>query len=190
MTRKSHLFMVRPDLASLWSPCLPGGCTLRTYEPGDETAWLHIVRESLDATAGDDAFERRVRSDEEFLPERVFFALCRDRAVATASAFRKLAHGERTGYVHMLAVRPAFRGRGLGGAVLEACLHYFLEQGWNDAVLDTESTRTSAIRLYLAHGFQPFPETPQELDLWREVLVAEGRRDLAGRLRLRAGPNE
>ena len=82
----------------------------------------------------------------------------------------------------MMAVLPEFRRRGLGTALLRRCLIYFREQGWRDAVLDTEVSRPEAIRLYLANGFVPAPEIEEDVANWRAVLaraMGEGTPDLA-----------
>ena len=188
MRANRHLFMVRPNLDALPPVCLPKDFALRTYRPGDEAAWLEIIRMSFEEDQPADAFQRRIASDEAFRPERVLFSTFVEQPVGTVTAFQKLAHGDRTGYVHMLGVRPDFQKRGLGSALLRACLHYFRDQGWRDAVLDTEARRVPALRLYLAHGFLPFPENAEELTHWRTILSCEGRRDLAARLRQGACP--
>ena len=54
-------------------------------------------------------------SEESFRPERLFFVVTETgRPVAAAGALKKLLHGDRTGYLHMLAVLPEFRGGGWG----------------------------------------------------------------------------
>lgn len=186
--------MVRRDLQGVAQPVLPAGFHLRHYRPGDEAGWLEIIRRSYGGHWPNDTFARCVLSDESFRPERLFF-VAEERAdgveelVATAGAFQKLFHGDRTGYIHMLAVIPAYRNRGLGAALLRQCLLGFRAQGWGDAVLDTDATRLAAIRLYLAHGFRPFPELPGDLPAWREVLRQLGRADLAAGLRMPAVRN-
>ena len=102
-----------------------------------------------------------------------------------AGAFQKLCHGDRTGYVHMVAVLPRFQRRGLGSALLCQCLGYFARHGWRDAVLDTDTSRLPAIRLYLAHGFVPFPESNMERKSWEQMLPLLGRRDLVAKLEVR-----
>ena len=184
MTQGAHLFMVRPHLDGLTPATAPQGCSFRTYRPGDEAAWLDIIRRSYGGDLPETAFRRCILADDAFRPERLFFIDQGDQPVGTAAAFQKLFHGDKTGYVHMMAVLAEFRRRGLGTALLRQCLLYFREQGWRDAVLDTDPTHLSAIRLYLGHGFLPFPENVEEMQRWRDVLGAIGNAPLGDRLRL------
>jgi mycothiol synthase len=174
--------MIRPTLDDIPAPALPENFSFRSCRAGDEAAWLHIIRRSYGGDWPDDAFQRHMLSEESFRPERLFFVVTEaGRPVATAGALQKLLHGDRSGYLHMMAVLPEFRRRGLGTALLRRCLIYFREQGWRDAVLDTEVSRPEAIRLYLAGGFVPAPEIEEDVANWRAILVALGRGDLAER---------
>jgi ribosomal protein S18 acetylase RimI-like enzyme len=180
MSRAAHLFMVRPSLDHVPPPMPPANFSLRSCRAGDETAWLDIIRRSYGGDWPDDAFQRHMLSEESFRPERLFFAVTEAGCpVATAGALQKLVHGDRTGYLHMMAVLPEFRRRGLGTALLRRCLICFREQGWRNAVLDTEASRPEAIALYLANGFAPAPEIEEDVANWRAILVALKRPDLA-----------
>ena len=190
MPSHDHLFMVRPHLENVPEAATPAGFLLRSYQSGDEREWLEIVRSAYGDVWGDNAFDRCTRSDETFRPERLFFVALGARLVGAVGAFQKLIHGDRTGYVHMLAVRPDFRRRGLGSALLRRCLRSFREAGWKDAVLDTDTRHPEAVRLYLSHGFLPFPETQTELAVWANLLPSLGWERLAGELRLRALPGD
>jgi len=188
MPHTSHLFMIKPKLGAITRPPLPEGFALRTYRSGDEVAWLRIIQAATGEAWAENAFDKCVLSDVAFREERLFFATHDSAPVGTAGAFQKLYHGDRTGYVHMVAVLPRFQRRGLGSALLCACLRYFVNQGWQEAVLDTDTSRLSAIRLYLAHGFLPFPENGDEVKSWRKVLRLLGRQDLAEHLEAPSEP--
>lgn len=183
MLPRDHLFMARTHLRDLPFAPAPGGFALRTYRSGDEIAWLALIRAAYGGEWGDDAFERCVRSDETFRPERLILAESGGGIVGAVGAFQKLIYGEHTGYVHMLAVGPGFQRRGLGAALLSRCLTRFRDEGRREAVLDTEQGRLPAIRLYLHFGFLPLPETPDELDAWRRILPPLGYARMAERLR-------
>jgi ribosomal protein S18 acetylase RimI-like enzyme len=182
--------MVRRSLDHVPPPALPENFSLRSSRAGDEAVWLDIIRRSCGGDWPGDSFERHMLSEESFRPERLFFVVTEadafggraGRAVAAAGALQKLFHGDRTGYLHMMAVLPEFRRRGLGTALLRRCLIYFREQGWRDAALDTEVSRPEAIAFYLANGFVPALEIEEDAANWRAVLAALKRPDLAARL--------
>ncbi len=50
--------------------------------------------------------------------------------------------------------------------------------------------RLSAIRLYLAQGFVPFPESSGELKSWQQVLSLLGRDDLVAKLKVCVEPQD
>jgi mycothiol synthase len=64
------------------------------------------------------------------------------------------ATGLREGYVGQLGVRPAWRGRGLGSALLGRALVAYREEGYDRAGLDVDTENaTGALGLYERHGF-------------------------------------
>jgi ribosomal protein S18 acetylase RimI-like enzyme len=63
--------------------------------------------------------------------------------------------GARVGEIESLSVRPAYRGRGLGGrllAELQAALH---DDGVTDLILGVLAGNRAAQRLYERHGYRP-----------------------------------
>ena len=52
-----------------------------------------------------------------------------------------------------LLVMEPFRGRGIGGALLEHMVAVAQAHGARMAVLEAQSCNTAAIRFYLRHGF-------------------------------------
>ena len=109
-------------------------------DPGD---WWEELRDG--ASAGFDpslwflAFERRAI---------VGFSICREREV----------DGETIGWISVLGVRPAWRGRGLGEQLLEHSLNMLHERGLRRAALNVDTQNvTSALRLYTKLGMQPKP---------------------------------
>jgi len=182
--------MLRPHLRDLLPPAPPAGVTLRSFRAGDEAAWLDVIRAGYGGEWAPDTFERCIRSDESFRPERLQLAERNGRLIGVAGAFHKVIHGDHAGYLHMMAVRPEERRSGIGTALLRACLASFREQGRREVVLDTDASRLPAVRLYLRHGFLPFPETAAEMESWRGVLAEAGYGGIIKRLRLRAVPED
>ena len=76
------------------------------------------------------------------------FSICRERQDA----------GETIGWISLLGVRPRWRGRGLGEALLVQSLNAFHSRGRRRAALnvDVENT-TGALRLYTKVGMEPTP---------------------------------
>jgi ribosomal protein S18 acetylase RimI-like enzyme len=61
--------------------------------------------------------------------------------------------GETEGWVDMLAVLEDFRGRGIGGALLESAFHVFRAHGYGQVALNVDSDNpTGATNFYEAHG--------------------------------------
>ena len=62
----------------------------------------------------------------------------------------------------MLAVDPAARGRGVGAALVEACLELARAHGDHALVLSSQPQMRAAHRLYERLGFRPVPERDHE----------------------------
>ena len=187
MMHPDHLFMVRPDLDGLASAILPSGFEIHAEMPGSVAAWRRRVRSCLgpEALLGERAFDCGLTYSR--LCE---FAVMHKGVIAgTVTASQELVHGANSGYIDMLAVRPEYRGRGLGRALLAAAVEYFRKEGFERAVLDTSAHRAEATGLFLALGFLPFPETCRELDLWRGVLRHHQRGHFAATLRVGVVPD-
>jgi mycothiol synthase len=76
------------------------------------------------------------------------FAICRERE----------DDGEATGWISLVGVRPRWRGRGLGEALLLYSLHEFKRRGRRRAALNVDvDNTTGALRLYTKIGMKPTP---------------------------------
>src|SRR4051812_8867815 len=78
-----------------------------------------------------------------------------------------------------LYVRPTYRGRGLGRALLERLLAEAVAAGYQEAVFDTLDSMTAALALYRTLGFEPtepYNEHPVCGTLWfrKSLTTAEG----------------
>jgi ribosomal protein S18 acetylase RimI-like enzyme len=63
--------------------------------------------------------------------------------------------GERIGEIESLGVLPEWRGRGIGGRLLDALEEALTASGVRDLVLGALPGNTDAIRLYERRGFTP-----------------------------------
>lgn len=85
---------------------------------------------------------------------RLYLALW-DGAVAGCVALRR--ESAQAGEMKRLFVRPAYRGRGIGAALMERILSDARAIGYERVVLDTLPFLKSAIALYRARGFEDIP---------------------------------
>lgn len=95
---------------------------------------------------------------------------------ATASARLLPDQFPDAGYVHFVATSPAARGKGLGVTVTRAVLGCFADRGMQQAVLETDDQRLSAISMYLALGFVPEYRSADHLHRWSRVFASLGAR--------------
>jgi ribosomal-protein-alanine N-acetyltransferase len=57
--------------------------------------------------------------------------------------------------INNIAVHPEWRGRGIGGQVLEHLLEFALRQGCVEATLEVRPSNEVALRMYARAGFSP-----------------------------------
>jgi len=162
-----HFLQMRIDLGpSLQDPGLPEGLESRCFSSGaddaelfaafreafadhwgntevDETQWWRENRDEPNA-GFDPALWVVVREGGTIAG----FSICRERQDA----------GETIGWISLLGVRPRWRGRGLGEALLVQSLNSFQSRGRRCAALNVDvDNTTAALRLYMKIGMAPTP---------------------------------
>ena len=158
------LHVVCHPLDNLPDPALPPGMKVRPYARGrDDDSALETTNESFSnvmdfarATLEElrhwiesSAFREALRPVALDGQNMVGLCLC------TVSEGRGRMLGRMDGYVDTLCVRPAYRRRGLGSALLLSCLHSLKKAGMESATLDTPTDNPSeAMRLYEQVGFR------------------------------------
>jgi mycothiol synthase len=162
-----QLELDRDSLDGLPEVALPPGYRIRSYRPGDAAAWCRLVNEGIGPGWTEEKFEAEMARAVRFSPEDLLFAEVGGELVGTAWALRHWERPEEVGYVHMVAVAPAHRGRGLGRALTTAVLRRFREMGLTRATLRTDDHRLAAIKLYLSLGFRPTFSHPSHEARWR-----------------------
>jgi len=150
-----QLSMIRPDLEDLPEIDVPDGYGLRTYRPGDETAWCEIMNTGIGSGWTEERCIAELTNQDPFLPDGCVFVTKTDTGIATACAYDNGPEGVRAGQVHMVCAMPEHRGQGLGRIVTLAVLHYMWNHGFVSAFLGTDDFRLPAIKTYLGLGFVP-----------------------------------
>lgn len=148
-----EVWRMRRDLAQLPPPPLwPEGVSVRSFEAELDAAAVHALLERAYAHGGGSvaAFEiwlPAMTGDAEYDPELWLVAEA-DGAVAGA------ALSWTSSFVKDLAVDGAWRGRGLGTALLRQTMHVFAARGAAMLDLKVEADNPSgAVRLYEREGF-------------------------------------
>ena len=99
--------------------------------------------------------ESRTQFERDYFPANAGLWLATaDNLVAGCIALRELRSGGAVlGEIKRMYVRPAYRGRGVGDALLHALEAHAARCGYRELVLDTTDEMISAIRLYERNGY-------------------------------------
>ncbi|HOA31345.1 MAG TPA: GNAT family N-acetyltransferase [Clostridia bacterium] len=149
---------------------LPEGFYIRSYEgEKDVFKWVEITSVDLQNTIITvEDFERDMLNREGVQKEHIYFICFDGEEVGTVTAI--MYPEKKQGYVHMVAVKKEFRGRGLGSALTNLALKVFFDNGMENAYLKTDDFRVPAIRSYLKAGFKPMLYHEDMEARWRSIM--------------------
>ncbi len=173
--RKEVYFM--EQLKMIWKkgdmPDKPdwGGLVCRTFDGSDKDidAWLDIVQYGLTEKREDKAFYREcMYSHGELEFDKFFIVECDGVPAATLAVI--CDHEKKQGYIHMVACKPEFRGRGIGTRLNTEAVRALISSGMETAYLTTDDFRIPAIKSYLRAGFTPDIIDKEHEDRWKKVL--------------------
>jgi mycothiol synthase len=172
-----HSFQMRIELDAWPSePVFPEGIEVRPMRDGEEER-IHAAHMSAFADHWEfheQTFEQwRIwhRDRESFDAELWFLALERDEIAGFALCAPALSGEPDFGWVELLGVRPPWRRRGLGEALLQHSFRELYTRGFTRIGLgvDADST-TGAVRLYERVGMHQVRRTDTwELRTWSEL---------------------
>ena len=135
------------------APELPDGLAFRDLRPGeDDLAVFEVIDVAFDEWSDRETqgFENWVTSSlrrSEVLPELVPLVVDGDRIVGVALNFHYGLDADTEGWTQQLAVDKAYRGLGIGRALLQESFRRFHGVGYRRCGLSTDS-RTGALGLY------------------------------------------
>lgn len=164
---KPQLVMFRPTLDNLPAIQLPAGYKIRTFQPGDEKAWEFIINNSFKYNSN---FEKEIKSQKYFSPERIIFICHGDTPVATATAWHRPEWGQYMGYLHMVGALSSHGGKGLGFQASLAALHQMKKEDRLATILETDDFRIPAIKTYLRLGYKPLLIHENQGKRWDKIL--------------------
>jgi len=148
---------------------VPAGYLIRAYRHGDGAAWCRLIYGGIGGEWTEAGLQEEMDGAQDFQAADLFFAVEGEEVVGTTWALRRESFPSGVGSVHMVAVAPEHRGRGLGRLLVLFALRRFCEQGIARARLQTDDVRLPAIKIYLGVGFRPLLTHESHLERWRKV---------------------
>ncbi len=142
---------------------LPDGYRYVFFRPGDRDYWIDIeksAKEFASCEQGGEAWNRYYGGREDELTGRmVFVEDANGRKVATATAFYDIRGIDKSGdgWLHWVAVRREYQGRGLAKPLISYVLKLMQSLGYTHAKIPTQTTTWLACKIYLDLGFRPIP---------------------------------
>ena len=154
-----NIIMRRQASVALPQVSLPPGFTFVGYCDGDAAAWAEIETSVLEF---DSVPQASMYFAAEYLPylaelkKRTLFVRSDEGSlVSTFTAWWQYTGVRRDPWVHWVAVRPEFQGKGIGKAVVFEGMRRLLEiEGDREVFLHTQTWSHRAIGIYLKAGFE------------------------------------
>ncbi len=161
---KHYELLLEKDLDSIHNFELPQGYHFEFYKNGDRDTWIEIeksAKEFSDYDEGVSAWNRYYAGREnELLNRMVFVVNEQGEKLATATAFYDI-HGKDksgAGWLHWLAVKREYQGKGLSKPLITYALKIMKSLGYVHAKIPTQTNTWLAVKIYLDLGFRPIPE--------------------------------
>lgn len=148
---------------------LPEGytlCSLETEE--DMLGWIQACDEGLGTGSWTiEDFYQNMLTQPGIEREQIFLVKNpQGKVVATATAWKR---NHDQGCLHMVSALPESRGLGLSYLLCQKVLDFFLNQGIDDIMLDSDDFRLAALKVYLMLGFIPVLNDYDMADRWKKI---------------------
>lgn len=173
---KYYELLLQRNLEALPDFPLPEGYHFVFYTQGDRDNWIHIEQSAKEFTSyeqGLESWNRYYASAEDILSNRmVFVETAAGEKVATATAYYDITGGDKSGagWLHWVAVRRDYQGKGLSKPLISHVLQLMSKLGYVHAKIPTQTTTWVACKVYLDFGFRPIPQNAlHSRDGWRIV---------------------
>lgn len=161
---KHYELLLEGSLDNLSEYSLPYGYHFEFYKDGDRDTWIEIeqsAKEFSDYDEGLAAWNRYYSGSENELHNRMVFVVNESgEKVATATAFYDINRKDKSGagWLHWVAVKREYQGKGLSKPLITYVLHVMKTLGYNHAKIPTQTNTWLAVKVYLDLGFKPIPE--------------------------------
>ena len=177
-----EIFLERKDAENIPQFPLPEGYRFVFYQDGDKADWIEIEKSAKEFRTfeeGEQAWAKYYGGYESELYDRMFFIeTLEGEKVATATAYYTYQHeacppekscgtdeqekgteiASGTGWLHWVAVKRTYQGKGLAKPLISRALRRLAELGHAPVRIPTQTTTWVAVKIYLDFGFTPVPE--------------------------------
>lgn len=137
--------------------------------------WLDVVQYGLsEGRQGREYYDTVMVGHENYDAQYCYLITDGDRAAATVTVIFDNAKAD--GYIHMVACREEYRGRGIGTYMNALSVWLLKTHGMKTAYLTTDDWRIPAIKSYLRAGFTPDLSTDDFRARWEKILAGIGKR--------------
>ena len=168
--------MLRGEITDMPEIPLPAGYRYETYREGDRDAWIEIEKSAKEFDTreqGLDAWKRYYAEHTDELPGRMVFVVNEaGEKVATATAFYDIRGIDPStdGWLHWVAVRREFQGKGLSKPLVSHVIQIMKALGQTHCKIPTQTTTWVAVKVYLDLGFRPIEKNlVNSRDGWRII---------------------
>lgn len=157
---------------------LPAGIEVKTFPKLENalTAWQDIVRyldENGQLDTSGEYYKIAMLDYPNYEDELCYFLLVQGEPAATLTVI--CDYEKKQGYIHMVACKPEFRGKGLGRLLNEIAVYTLKEKKMQTAYLTMDDWRIPAIKSYLRAGFFPDLETEADFkERWEKIYTSLG----------------
>lgn len=181
-----ELLLKRDDLDDLPEYKLPKGYRFTFYKSGDRDNWIEIEKSAKEFETYEQGLESWNRfyegKDDELTHRMVFIENENGEKVATASAFYDIYGRDKSGagWLHWVAVKREYQGKGLSKPLIGYVLNVMKNLGYTHSKIPTQTTTWLACKIYLDFGFLPIPQNAiNSRDGWRIINTLTGHKTLA-----------
>ena len=168
--------LLERDLDTLPSFSLPEGYRFTFYHRGDRDKWIEIeqsAREFDSFNNGISAWDRYYGARENELFDRMLFVETeRGEKVATATAMYDVfgRDASNSAWLHWVAVRRDYQGKGLSKPLISEAFRVMKDLGYFHVKVPTQTNTWLAVKIYLDLGCRPIPKNAvNSAEGWRII---------------------
>lgn len=173
--------LLESDITEVPQYELPKGYRFVSYTDGDVDAWIAIemsAKEFVSYEQGLEAWNRYYATKLEELPNRMFFIETNEgEKIATATAFYDIYGRDASddGWLHWVAVKREYQGKGLSKPLITYVLRMMNQLGYVHAKVPTQTNTWLACKVYMDLGFIPVKKNlEQNHEGWKIIKALTG----------------